>query len=397
MQDPLPKLTADALQNAPHAAVADAEQALRKVAQAHTDLNRFMPGVEIYGAKSMVWPHHRNDWLGIQTLGIQFNFDLQKMFGPESAIAADSEYLSRVQARLERRNIVRLVKNYYSTLYFLKLSLREIAELEKKLAALNTMVARLRSYGVFVGVEENALHAELSVIRHEIITRTAEINTLLVQLAALTGDPEDEIRSLINATEIKVTVPEFSKTQLDLLLTQEDQDMMVNLSKDYNAAKAEYDNYSLLPMPTVFFRIFTQQNSTSPLLGPNEGGEAGFTYPLGNFVTRSAHQSELKEKMAQAAALARKNLVEYRAAIRTAGLHRLELQEELKRLSTDWQQMKKFLPQAIHLYRQKRIDISGTLDLMRKYWETTKLYFLELETVHRLDAELEYLTGSKLQ
>lgn len=397
LQPALQRLIENALKNAPNAAVADAEQALRKVAQAHTDFNRFVPGVDIYGTKSMVWPHNRNDWLGIQTFGVQLSFDLQRMFGPESAIAADSEYFGRVQARLERRNIVRLVKNYYTTLYFLKLSISEVTQLETYLANLKTMVAKMRSYGVFVGVEENLLNAEHSVIRHEIIARTAEFNVLLVQLSVLTGETEENLRTLIDPAQYptRFETTGFSRENLDAMLAAEDQDMFANLSKDYNTLKAEYDNYSTLPMPSVFFRVFTQQNSTSPLLGPNEGGEVGFTYPLGNLVGRKSHQGELKEKLTQTAAVAKKNLVEYRAAIRTTGLHRLALQAELQRLSADRQRMKEFLPKAPALYRQKRIDMSGTLDLMRRYWDTTKLYFSELETVHRLDAELEYLTGSK--
>jgi len=396
---PVEMLISQALKNAPTAAVADADLALRKITQSHTDLNKYIPGVDIYGAKSMLWPHHRNDWVGIQTVGMQFSFDLQHMFGPESAIAAEAEYFGQVQARLERRNIVRLVKNYCTTLYYSQQGLAEARVLEAFLSSLRGMVGRMRSYGVFVGVEENLLNAEAALLRHEIILRNNERATLLVQLALLTGLGEDELQRLTQAMNepVKLAFARFSPQSLRSLTEANDSDMLANLSKEYNALKAEYEHFSTVPMPTAFFRVFTQQNSTSPILGPNEGVEFGFTYPIGNLIPRHAHHSELKEKINQTAALMKKNLMEYRAAIRTTGLHRLELENEIIRLSSDRERMKKFLPNAPALYRQRRIDMSGILDLMRKYWDTTKLYFSEAETISRLDAELEYLTGSKAQ
>lgn len=401
------------LQNAPDSAIADAEVSLQNVSRNHLNFNKYIPAIDIYGnqwyvrQQEQLRPNFRTG-LGsgeqftnnngvVKNIGVQLTFDLQKMFGPESAIAGEHAYYSEIQKKLARRNIIKVVKNYYISLYFLQQSKNNLIELEKYLNSLKTLTHGMKASGIFVGVEENIIRTEFGYLQNELINNKHQEEILISGLAMLTKLSMDEIKQMvfsINTSDITEVFPvKTVNLSLESFLKSSDHEILFSLGRDYNILKSEYDNYSRIPLPIVFVRRFNQYNTVQTSWGSNHSAEFGFIFPVTGFLHKDSHKSELEEKMNGAHELLKKNILAYRSSIRISASHLLDLKAENMRLEKDRTDSGIFLKKGISLFRQKRLDMAGVIDSVKKYMEISRLLFYQKETIYKLETELEYLTG----
>lgn len=329
------------------------------------------------------------------SLSLTLSYDLQKLFGSESELARQAADSSHLQEKLTSRDIIRNVKKSYATI---KETRAEIAEYEKLISQFtkaDAVLAKQKKMGVYNELERQQFHAQQSAFYSELQTRKADLEAAYFQLATLTDTDVEQIKIYFDKAPVKTEMVFAGKSeqQLEKVNTLQDEEVLQNLSKEYDASKLEYDKTTGWALPTVYVKGM-RDNPTMPSSdGPQTVAEVGVTFPLEGFFTRSSQNSVLGAKAERARALYEKSVSEYRNQIKLNILNlrrytSLEVPLEQTRTETE-----KLLDKSFLYYSQKRIDVLGTIDIFQKYLQAVKNCLTNQMQIEWTDAELEYLVG----
>lgn len=274
----------------------------------------------------------------------------------------------------------------------------EIAEYEKLISQFtkaDSILAQQKKIGLYNELERQQFHAQQSAFNSELQTRKADLDAAYFQLATLTDTDVARIKEYFKKAPAKTEMVFATKSeeQLEKINTLQDDEVVANLSKDYDASKLEYDKTTGWALPTVYVKG-TRDNPTMPSSdGPQTVAEVGVTFPLEGFLTRSSQNSVLSAKTERTRVLYEKSVSEYRNQIKLNILNMRRYKSLVAPLEQTRAETEKLLDKSFLFYSQKRIDVLGTIDIFQKYLQAAKNSLGNQMQIELTDAELEYLVG----
>ncbi len=397
------KLIEDSLKTAAEGKVADADSKFRDVLKSSAKLNQFLPNFDLSASlqqHSYDRPYNSN---GVQTsndgrnptIGLIVSYDLQKIFGPESALAEQGAYYSGIQKKLTKRSIVRS----------LKIGIFRIKELDSEMISLNEQIhffsklddilRKQKRLGIFNDLESRQFQIQKGLLNSDLRGRTQDQEDIYYALSNLTHlstiNLKERISKINSLPQMRFAKSEMSKR--DSFKSLEDKVIIENLSQDYNLAKLEFDKHTRLSMPIVFIRVLREWPTMASSDGPQQTSEIGLTIPISNFFTRANEEHSLRSALDKQHILLEKNIYEYKNLVQSTFEHLERVQDESQNLFEVKNQSQKLVDKSFLFFSQKRTDVIGTMDIYQKHLQSTRLVLLNELAIRTLDAELEYLIG----
>lgn len=325
-------------------------------------------------------------------VSLTLTYDLQKVFGPESAIAAEGLYFAKVQKKLAQRDIVRNIKKAYFAILEIDKEKDELTAMIAQFDKTDSILKRQKTLGLNNSLEVEQFNIQRNLLSSDLDGRTAEEEGLYLTLSNLTTL---DVKALKGHLAVSGKEPDSlnSIPQISDVDSYSDKTVLDSLSHDYNSAKLEYDGFVGFPLPQVFVREQRQWPTYPSSDGPNTMDEVGVSIPLGDFLARGQTKSQLKSKALKAQSQMEKSIADYKTMLKTAITNRTLLKNQEKNLLSTEDQSKKLMDKAFKLYSQKRIDSLGTLDIFQKYLQASRAVLANHLLIQNAEADLEYLSG----
>ena len=393
----------ESLKTASEAKAAEADSKYHDDLKASTKLNQLLPNFDLSASMQRHTYDRPYTSNGVQTsndgqnptVGLSVSYDLQKFFGPDSALANQGAFYASVQKKLTKRSIVRS----------LKVGIFKIKEIDSEIVALNEQIRlfskldeilhKQKKLGVFNDLESRQFEIQKGLLNSDLQDRIQSQEEIFYALSNLTHLSISNLKDRISKINSMPTLrfASLQSTSKDSFKSLEDKTIVENLSQDYNLAKLEFDKHTRLALPTVFIRVLREWPTMASSDGPQQTAELGLTIPLSGFFTRSTEEHSLQSSLEKQHILLEKNLYEYKNLVSATLDHLERAQSETKMLSEIKIQSQKLVDKSVLFFSQKRTDVIGTMDIYQKHLQSTRLVLMNDLVIRTLDAELEYLIG----
>ncbi|MBX2994868.1 MAG: TolC family protein [Bdellovibrionaceae bacterium] len=400
-QAQLKDLIQAALERSPDLAAARSESEVQALSVKSAKQSKYIPQVS-FGASSghLHFDRSQTDANGNEvsndgrtsSVSAAASFDLQKLFGPEAEIAAQSQKASELQTEITRRGIVRDVKKAYFSIVEIQNEITAFRAALDKFGRVSGVLDREKSVGVDTRLSRGQFQVQRDLVEADLLVRTADLDLAYAQLAAILAEPVDEtIKRFSNAAEpgelqFASVVARKEEVLGDPLLIKV-------LQADAELASSEAEGYLSVPLPIVYAKIQRDHSTVFTSDGPQTLMEAGISLPLDGFVTRRTQKSLLNAKAQRASFTVNRRVLDYNNQVR---LQSAQLQRSIdasKGFEAAEQASRTLLDQAFRFYAQKRLDAIGTTDLFQKHLQAVRNRLANRLVMQSADAELEYLTG----
>lgn len=389
------------LEKSPDTKVSQSEEDLQKENATLARVQKFTPQLDL--AASYQNFKFSQPYIGINgptsnngdnpNISLTLTYDLQKVFGPESALAAEGLYFSKIQKKLVQRDIIRNIKKTYFAILEIEKEKTELNAMISQFDKTNGILKRQRALGLNNSLEMEQFNIQRNILSSDLEGRVAEEEGLYLTLSNLTTLDVKTLKNQVTTADSDSgnlnSIPQISDVD-----SYSDKAILDSLSHDYNSAKLEYDGFIGFPLPQVFVREQRQWPTFPSSDGPNTMDEVGISIPLGDFLVRGQTKSQLKSKTLKAQSQMEKSIADYKTMLKTAITNRTLLKSQEKGLLSTEDQSKKLMDKAFKLYSQKRIDSLGTLDIFQKYLQSSRAVLANHLLIQNAEADLEYLSGN---
>ncbi len=373
-----------------------------------TSHGQYLPQVSLFGAYSRLsYDRLRDDGSGIGKMisnngqntsyGLTVSYDLQKLLGTESEIAKQSVYFARLQEKITKRDIIRNLKKSSFIVFETQKEIEELNKMIQLFAKTDAVLEKQKSLGISNELERQQFLVQKSILNADLEQKKSDLEVALLQLSVLTHMELKFVTSQFLSFKQKPKLIFASKSSFepDLLEQVQDREMLESLGRDYDAAKLEYEKYTSLPLPSVYFKNSRDFPTTASSDGPQANSEIGLSIPLDAIWGRSDQKSQLASKAEKNHLIAEKALADYRSQIRLNLQNILRAKRQTEALSRVRLETEKLLDKSFLYFSQKRIDALGTLDIFQKYLQTVRNSLLNDLQIEIADTELEYLVGGQ--
>lgn len=329
------------------------------------------------------------------SLGLTATYDLQKLLGADSELAKKTSYYAKLQEKILTRDVIRNIKKTFFTYLEIKAEIDELNKLISLFAKIDDILQKQKKLGINNEIEIQQFKIQSNILNSDLQSRMADLEAIYFQLSSFVSTDVAIIIEKIN----KITdTPQLhfvgnSNVDPEKLSKIEDQEMIENLSRDYNLSKLEYDKFNSITLPSVYVKGSRDLPTTPSSDGPLTTAEVGVSIPLDSFFTRGTQKSQLGAKSEKNQVLREKALFEYRNQIRMNVANLIRFKTQAATLDKANEETKKLLNKSFLFYSQKKLDALGTLDIFQKYLQATRNSLLNKLQLETTDAELEYLVG----
>jgi outer membrane protein TolC len=324
--------------------------------------------------------------------GLTISYDLQKLFGPESVLAKQSHHYAQLQEKITTRDIVRNVKKAYYNVTEIQAEVADLNKLIALFSRIEGILQKQKQLGVFNELERQQFQVQKSILNSDLQTRKADLDAAYYQLASLINTSPEELKAQIPADAKKENVKPYD-VDSEKIAKMSDNEMIENLSREYNISKLEFEKTSSLPLPTVYVKGQRDNPVYFSSDGPLTTAEIGIVIPIDSLFTRSSQKSQLGAKAEKNEMLMRRALYDYRNQVNLNAANLARFKSQTVSLENAQNETEKLLDKTFLYYSQKRLDVLGTLDIFQKYLQSSKNMLMNEMQIASTEAELEYLVG----
>lgn len=326
-------------------------------------------------------------------------YDLQKLFGPESLLSKKAVQIAKVKEKIGERGLVRTVKKSYFVITEIKAEITEFEKVITQFTGIEGILTKQKRMGLYNEIERQQFKAQQSILESDLQAKRSELDNAYFQLSTSINVDVGELKMRVDMVSVKPQLQFADRLLLapEAFANAQDNEVLQNLSLEYDLANMDYENFNSTPLPVLYAR----GSRTSPTMPSSDGpqilAEVGISIPLEGFVTRSTQKSQLGAKSAKAEAVHEQALLDYRNQVRQNVLNLVRFKNQKESLEQARIDTQKLLDKAFLFYSQKRIDVLGTLDIFQKYLQASRNRLVNDLQIATTDAELEYLIGGSGQ
>lgn len=331
------------------------------------------------------------------SFGISVSYDLQKLFGPEGALAALALDQAKIQEKIAKRDLVRTIKKSFFLISMIKSDISEINKVIANFSKIDAILQKQKNIGVNNEIERQQFNIQQSLFNNDLQTRQSDLDAAYSQLSTILDMPAMEIQNKIDKIKDRPQLVFSNRTITNAseLTKLENKEIINNLGKDYNLSKLEYEKFSSTAMPTVFARVGRDSPTMFSSDGPQNITEIGISIPIDGFFTRSDQKAQLSARADRNRVQFEKSMSDYKNQIKLNFSNLARFKNQASALDQTLNETKKLMDKSFLYYSQKRLDVLGVMDVLQKYIQTSRNHLVNEWQIQSIDADLEYLVGGE--
>ena len=245
-------------------------------------------------------------------ISLTVSYDLQKLFSTESDLANQATHYSQLQEKIVRRDIIRTVKKSYFSIVETKAELEVLNELISLFSRIEAILQKQKKIGIYNELERQQFKVQESILESDLQNKKGDLDFSFAQLASITNNDVTVLKTMIESFSKKPDLHFGSQLMLDpdALSKVQEKNLLELFGRDYNIGKLEYDQFSSVPLPSIFVKGSREAPTMASSDGPQTVAEIGISIPIDGFFTRATQKTQLEAKFEKNKILFEKSLFE---------------------------------------------------------------------------------------